>query len=154
MGDRTDCLSDADVVVVGAGNAALCAALAARQAGASVQVLERAPEDEAGGNSRFTAGAFRCVYNGIDDLRRLMPDYDVAILEKWSGVRGIAEASLLKTKRLHMNEKWLWSNFVQSLKKQGFSLYAYTVNSQERADELKKWGVDGIITDYPNRIKR
>ena len=45
-----------DVIVAGAGNAALCAALAARDAGASVTVLERAPEDERGGNSRFTAG--------------------------------------------------------------------------------------------------
>ena len=50
-----------DVAVVGAGNAAFCAALAAAERGASVLVLERAPEDEAGGNSRFTAGAFRCV---------------------------------------------------------------------------------------------
>ena len=57
-----------DVVVVGAGNAAFCAALAARESGASVLVLERAPQDEAGGNSRFTAGAFRCVYDGVDDL--------------------------------------------------------------------------------------
>jgi tricarballylate dehydrogenase len=65
---------DADVVVVGAGNAALCAALAAAEAGAKVIVLERAPEAEAGGNSRFTAGAFRCVYDGVDDLTALMPD--------------------------------------------------------------------------------
>ncbi len=64
----------ADVIVVGAGNAAFCAALAAAEHGASVLVLERAPEEEAGGNSRFTAGAFRCVYNGVDDLRALMPD--------------------------------------------------------------------------------
>ena len=59
-----------DVVVVGAGNAALCAALAAREHGARVLVLERAPEDEAGGNSRFTAGLMRVAYNGVDDLKR------------------------------------------------------------------------------------
>jgi len=63
-----------DVVVVGAGNAGLCAALAAREGGARVLVLEAAPETERGGNSRFTAGAMRVVYRGIDDLRELIPD--------------------------------------------------------------------------------
>jgi tricarballylate dehydrogenase len=66
--------ASADVVIVGGGNAALCAALAAAEHGVSVLVLERAPEDEAGGNSRFTAGAMRCVYDGVDDLKALMPD--------------------------------------------------------------------------------
>jgi tricarballylate dehydrogenase len=63
-----------DVVVVGAGNAAICAALAAREQGMEVLVLERAPEAESGGNTRFTAGAIRFAYNGVEDLRELMPD--------------------------------------------------------------------------------
>src|SRR5215469_15262242 len=66
--------SEFDVIVVGAGNAAFCAALAAREKGASVVVLERAPEAENGGNSRFTAGAIRFAYRGVDDLREVMPD--------------------------------------------------------------------------------
>jgi tricarballylate dehydrogenase len=61
-----------DVIIVGGGNAALCAALSARQYCERVLVLERAPEDEAGGNSRFTAGLMRVVYNGVDDLRKLI----------------------------------------------------------------------------------
>ena len=63
-----------DVVVVGAGNAAFCAALAAAEHVGSVLVLERSPKEVSGGNSRFTAGAFRCVYDGVDDLKALMPD--------------------------------------------------------------------------------
>lgn len=66
--------SNYDVVVVGAGNAAMCAAIAACEQGARVLVLERAPEVEAGGNSRFTAGAIRFAYDGVDDLVALMPD--------------------------------------------------------------------------------
>ncbi len=62
------------VAVIGGGNAALCAAIAAAQGGAAVTLLERAPEDLRGGNSRFTAGAMRAVYDGAQDLRRIMPD--------------------------------------------------------------------------------
>jgi tricarballylate dehydrogenase len=50
-----------DVIVVGAGNAATCAALSAREHGASVLQLEISPEASRGGNSAFTGGAFRIV---------------------------------------------------------------------------------------------
>lgn len=66
--------AQADVVVVGAGNAAMCAALAARELGAEVVVLERAKKAERGGNSSFTAGAMRVAYDSVDDLLTLMPD--------------------------------------------------------------------------------
>src|SRR3979409_204179 len=66
--------TDVDVIVVGGGNAAFCAALAAQEQGAKVLMLEAAPEDESGGNSRFTAGSVRVVYNGVDDIKALVPD--------------------------------------------------------------------------------
>ncbi len=61
------------VVVVGGGNAALCAAISAREQGAQVLVLERAPFDLRGGNSRFTAGGMRVAYRGNQDIRTLIP---------------------------------------------------------------------------------
>ena len=63
-----------DVIIVGAGNAAFCAALSAQEQGASVLMLEAAPEEESGGNSRFTAGSMRVVYNGVEDIKTLVPD--------------------------------------------------------------------------------
>ncbi|HZE10437.1 MAG TPA: FAD-dependent tricarballylate dehydrogenase TcuA [Burkholderiales bacterium] len=63
---------DWDVIVIGGGNAALCAALSAKETAKRVLLLERAPEDEAGGNSRFTAGLLRIVYNGAGDLAQLI----------------------------------------------------------------------------------
>ena len=71
----------ADVIVVGAGNAAFCAALAAQEQGAKVVMCEAAPEDESGGNSRFTAGSIRVVYNGVEDIKTLVPDLTPAEIE-------------------------------------------------------------------------
>lgn len=63
---------DADVIVVGAGNAAASAAIAARNAGARVIMLEAAPKEERGGNSTYTAGATRLVYNSAEDVKTLV----------------------------------------------------------------------------------
>ena len=63
-----------DVVVVGAGNAALCAALAAAEGGAHVAVLEKAPEHLRGGNSYFSGGLFRFAHEGVDDIAALLDE--------------------------------------------------------------------------------
>jgi tricarballylate dehydrogenase len=62
-----------DVLVVGAGSAALSAALAALEQGARVGILEKAPRLERGGNSMLT-GHMRFAYNSVEDLAALMRD--------------------------------------------------------------------------------
>lgn len=61
--------TDWDVIVVGAGNAAMCAALSAAEQGVRVLVLEKACREDRGGNSTFTAGGFRFCHDGVEDLR-------------------------------------------------------------------------------------
>jgi tricarballylate dehydrogenase len=61
-----------DVIVAGAGNAALSAAIAARDGGASVLVLEKAPMAARGGNSYFTGGLVRFPFSGIEDVEELI----------------------------------------------------------------------------------
>jgi len=56
-----------DVLVIGGGNAALCAALVAREAGASVALLEAAPEAWRGGNSIHTRN-LRCMHDAPEDV--------------------------------------------------------------------------------------
>lgn len=93
MHDPTDM---PDVLVIGGGNAALCAAIAARRAGASVLVLEAAPKFYRGGNTRHTRN-MRCAHDEatetlsgpyteeefFDDLMRVtdgVTDHDLAHL--------------------------------------------------------------------------
>src|ERR1700680_3733464 len=56
-----------DVLILGGGNAALCAAITAAQAGRSVLVLEGAPRHFRGGNSRHTRN-LRCMHDAPTDL--------------------------------------------------------------------------------------
>jgi tricarballylate dehydrogenase len=63
-----------DVVVVGAGNAGLTAALAAREAEARVLLLDKCPKAVRGGNTRLSGGGFRFTYTGLDDMRPMVPD--------------------------------------------------------------------------------
>src|SRR6187402_3542806 len=56
-----------DVLVVGGGNAALCAALTAREAGASVLLLEASPREWRGGNSPHTRNV-RCMHDAPQDV--------------------------------------------------------------------------------------
>lgn len=75
MRDESD-MSDQtyDVVVVGGGNAGLCAALSAREQSARVLLVERSPEDQRGGNSAFTGGGMRMVHHGVDTVKSVVPD--------------------------------------------------------------------------------
>jgi tricarballylate dehydrogenase len=65
-------VAEYDVLVVGKGNAALCAALSAREKSEKVVMLEAAPEEESGGNSRYAGGLMRTVYNSVEDLQQIM----------------------------------------------------------------------------------
>src|SRR5262245_10887432 len=63
-----------DLIVVGAGNAGLTAALAARQQETRVLLLDKCPKAVRGGNTRFSGGGFRFTYNSLDDMRPMLPD--------------------------------------------------------------------------------
>lgn len=79
--------TETDVIVVGGGNAAFCAAHAAAERGRRVVLLEKAPAELAGGNSYFTAGATRIAHDGLEDLRDLVdadPRHDRSVVPPYS----------------------------------------------------------------------
>ena len=66
-----------DLIVVGAGSAALSTAIAAKQLGVGrIVMLEKAPEPEFGGNPRFSHSGFRWVQSGKEEIRQFLPHLD------------------------------------------------------------------------------
>lgn len=89
-------MTDFDVVVVGTGNAGFCAAHAAAEGGARVLILEKAPEQWAGGNTYFTQGFFRAAMGGVDEVREFLhepndPDLDITDLPPYSAEDFLAD---------------------------------------------------------------
>ena len=69
-----------DVIVVGAGNAAQAAANSARENGADkVLILEKASEEDRGGNTHYSGGLLRIAFDSAEDLRAMVPDAEQEI---------------------------------------------------------------------------
>ena len=60
------------IIIIGSGNAGLCAGIAALEKGTQVLMIEKATHAEAGGNSRYTAGAMRFSYDSSQNLLPLL----------------------------------------------------------------------------------
>lgn len=101
-------INQPDIVIIGGGNAALCAAITAAEAGARVQILETAPKPYRGGNSRHTRN-FRCMHSG--PLGPLIDDYSedeyVADLMKVTGGKTDENLARLAIRRSEECLPWM-----------------------------------------------
>ena len=144
-----------DVVVVGAGNAALCAAISASDLGAQVLVLEKAPKHLSGGNSYFTGGLFRFAYSGSNQIASLLPEISDTEMgnidvgeykesEFYSDVmrvtEGLSDTELLQTLTSESYPTMKW------MKDKGIPwILAYGRQSFKHEGKLKFWG--GLIIE-------
>ncbi|KAF4976857.1 hypothetical protein FZEAL_6541 [Fusarium zealandicum] len=165
---------DVDVLVVGSGNAGFASAIAAVQAGAkSVLLIDKCPEDWVGGNTYFTAGAYRIAHGGLNDLLPIVNNVSREQAERIDLApysekdfnndldkvcMGRSDPELAKTLIGESNSaiKWLASNGIRF--QLSFNRQAYEVNGR-----IKFWGglhlktPDGgksLIADYRAAAER
>ena len=89
-------MSEYDVIVVGAGNAAQAAANSAREQGAEkVLLLEKAPMKDRGGNTYFSGGLLRIAFGSGEDLRPLVPDAEKELPGFFENVPSYSETDFM-----------------------------------------------------------
>ncbi|POR32508.1 Uncharacterized protein TPAR_07284 [Tolypocladium paradoxum] len=143
--------SSCDVIVVGSGNAGFSAAVSAAQSGARrVLLVDKCPEDWAGGNTYFTAGAYRTVHQGLPDLLPIVNNVSPSQAKKIelspyteedfhndlkNVCSGRSDPELASTLVSESNEaiKWLASNGIR------FQL-SFNRQSYEVDGKIKFWG--------------
>jgi len=86
-------------------------------------------------------------------LHKALPEFPIIVIEPWSGVRAHRRAQQLGTKRVSMNQRWLWWGFIRGFKNNGWQLFAYTLNDVPKAKRWAKYGLAGVITDYPDQFE-
>lgn len=147
-----------DVLVIGGGNAGFSAATAAAEAGAGrVVLIDKAPKEWAGGNTYFTAGAFRTVHDGTKDLLPIVNNVDIETaglidmepyttedfrkdLDRMCSGRSDPALSQLLIGESNDAVKWLASNGIRF--QLSFNRQAYKVDGR-----YKFWGGMSLKTD-------
>jgi tricarballylate dehydrogenase len=145
-----------DVVVVGAGNAALAAAVSAREQGARrVLVLEKAPPELRGGNTHYSGGLLRFAYDRVDDLLPMVPGVEQEVpgftksVEPYPRERFHADLSRVTEGRTdpELAEVLIGRSLdtIRWMVKQGIVLEAAVSLSAVRVGDTIKWSPGAIL---------
>lgn len=91
-------------------------------------------------------------WDELKEMRRLNPDVAIAVLTEENPIDAIPIAKELKAVAINPYFKKLDLEVANQLHDAGFKIYTWTVNEPEDIDAMKKIAVDGIITNFPERI--
>ncbi|MBC7581411.1 glycerophosphodiester phosphodiesterase [Aeromicrobium sp.] len=98
-------------------------------------------------------------YKVLQEVQTALPQIELVVLERWSSIRAVSRARRLQTKYISMDQSFLWSGVVRSLCKR-YKLFTYPSQhiphrptDPTRPLKWTKYGIHGIITDYPDRFE-
>jgi glycerophosphoryl diester phosphodiesterase len=96
-------------------------------------------------------------FRTLEEVRKLEPKIEIAALVELrpEGAPGslVEMAKKLGARIVSPNHEWLTENDIKTLHGAGLRVIPWTANSEGSFVRLKQWGVDGIITDYPDRLR-
>jgi glycerophosphoryl diester phosphodiesterase len=88
----------------------------------------------------------------LEEVHLLNPKIRIGVLTEASVGEALAFAKKIKAYSIHPNYRLLTKENVVLMQKNGFEVYPWTVNSKEAIQEITSFQVNGIISDFPDRI--
>lgn len=88
----------------------------------------------------------------LEMLFTINPKIQLGVLSQASVKQALEWANAFSAKAIHPHFSLLTEENVQKAQEQGFKIYTWTVNETEDIRRIKNYNVDGIITDFPERI--
>ncbi len=91
-------------------------------------------------------------WDELKKMRELNSDIQIAVLTEDDPLDAIDIAKELNAVAINPNYKKLTQENTAKIKEEGFKVYTWTVNEPEDIERMEDFGVDGIITNYPERV--
>ncbi len=92
------------------------------------------------------------LWNELEIYQKLDNNISIAVLTEENPLNAIPFAKKINAKAINPWFKNLTKNQVIEIKKEGFKIYTYTVNEKDDIIKIKSWGVDGVFTNFPEKV--
>lgn len=91
-------------------------------------------------------------WNALKEVQNLNPNIPIGVLTEENLNTALTFAETIKAKAIHPDYQLLDAENVSEIKKKGFLVFPWTVNKEEDIQKIKDYNVDGIISDFPDKI--
>ena len=88
----------------------------------------------------------------LEMMYLINPKVHLGVLSQASVTQALEWATVFSAKAIHPHFSLLTEENVQKTQEQGFKIYTWTINETEDIERIKTYNIDGIITDFPERI--
>lgn len=116
-----------------------------------VELLESALQHGRATETLYLASRSQDVLRALHEA---LPTLPTIVIESWSGVRAHLRAREVGAQIVAMNERFLWWGFIRGFKHNSVKLYTYSLNNPRKAKRWRRWGLGGVVTDYPDRFEK
>ncbi len=115
-----------------------------------VELIEKYIREKNWDYNQFIISSFE--WNFLEDVNTLNPNIPIGVLTETDVDSAITFAKKIKAKAIHPDFALLTQDNTAAMQAQGFLVFPWTVNEWDDIQKIKTYPINGIITDFPDRI--